>query len=119
MSLNALEYGQVSDSQFFRPMPEGMEFTGCLGAAEPSVVPLKVVPYVGKFDACATNRPPRFLTNATVPPGVSPYLEPRSADFNVSGIVQLTPVARMTFQLGSVVRRCKLDPSLKAPGFKI
>jgi len=98
----AQEYGQVSDPEFVRPLPAGYEFTGCLGTAYPTQVPLAVVPYTDYFDPCSLNTPPLFLTPATVPVGISPVITNNTLDLNTTTIT-LVPLAQKTFTFGAEV----------------
>ena len=102
MTSDALEYGQVSDPNFVRPMPANYNFSGCLGAAYPSVVPLNVVPYTGVFDPCKKNTAPVFLTNDTAPAGNTPRMTPQTLEFNGTR-VHMPALAKKTFTLGSDV----------------
>jgi hypothetical protein len=106
MTTDALEYGQVSDASFVRPMPAGYNFSGCLGAAYPSRVPLTVVPYVGTFDPCKKNTAPVFLTNDTSPVGTTPRMTPQTMTVNETTVpvtLAMPPLAKKSFTLGSDV----------------
>lgn len=102
MTTDALEYGKVSDPSFVRPMPSGYNFSGCLGAAYPSQVPLTVVPYTGVFSPCKKNTAPIFLTSDTSPAGATMPMTPQTLELNGT-TVAMPPLARKTFTLGADV----------------